>query len=727
MTRLNPALPAAFASISLTLASAAGERLVKAPPPAETPAPHVRIPIFGRDYWTWMTDGKYTDPLVWDAHSANNEALRDAPFFRDCALDVSGHGKNPIPEGKGVYPKVASYFDADPAKWERLLKRPKPGKPIMVRAREKRAFRALVGEVDYDKDDLAAFKASVPDFWGFQVCDEWDSDFVTLIPRFLKQKDSPLRSAILAEYGSEQPRSRNEFLAHARKYFERKIALYYGNRGDAVALRSCVHVDHLAAAWGAKHLILETTDTTGIGDFGYRWDVSAMFVRGAARQFHVPWSWYSAIFLNGVRSTDGKQQNESNCTLPPNEGRPSHWGPWGGVSASLQKRCWYFAFASGAASVQPEDWQGHFFDRGPDGREGMVLSRRGQAFSDFHDFASSHPDRGDFYAPVALLVPFNECPSQWGQPWGWHLPFDLRSTSVEAAVCTIIPGTPRAKELQKFGHETAMRNSPRAQMYDVLTPDSPQGEADFLKALQAYPAAVLLGAYDIKPGYSSALVKYVRNGGTLFVNSVQAPGEFDDDFLGLSLGGAAPCGGKALDPTGKTVFSVTDDYEVVTAKLKTARPLLVDDRGQLLAAVNDVGRGRVITTTPRYLVPRDVNPVATATGARKYPFYEWIFSRLQEELFPVKVKGDCLYGLNRTKKGWWLWTFNNRGVGKFADRHETVDHAYDTVVRVDASGLGPFSVREVVGGGRPFVCRGRFSWPVDAGEFAIFEISPEGR
>ena len=48
-------------------------------------------------------------------------------------------------------------------------------------------------------------------------------------------------------------------------------------------------------------------------------------------------------------------------------------------------------------------------------------------------------------------------------------------------------------------------------------------------------------------------------------------------------------------------------------------------------------------------------------------------------------------------------------------------------MRVDASGLGPFSVREVVGGGRPFVCRGRFSWPVDAGEFAIFEISPEGR
>jgi len=719
--QVSASLLAACTAAALSLPAADG-RLVRASVPSETPARHVRIPIFGRDYWTWMTDTKYSDPLIWNGDSRNNEALLDLPLFRDCALDVSGWGKEPLPEGKAVHRKIASYYDGDPAKWERICKRPKPGKPIMFRARQKRSYEALVGAIDYDKEDLAAFKASQPDFWGFEVCDEWDNDFLNLIPGFLKAKDSPLKQAVLEKFGRTQPKSRKEFLVHAKRYCDCKKAIYYGNPDDVIALRSCVHVDHQAAAWGAKHLILETTDTTGIGDHGYRWDVSAMFVRGAARQFRLPWSWYAAIFLNGVRSTDGTQLNESNCTMPPYDGLPAHWRAWGGVSASLEERCWYFAFVNGAASVQPEDWEGHFFDRGPEGRDQSVLSRRGQAFSDFHDFASSHPDRGDPYAPVALLVPFDEAPSQWGQPWGWFLPFDLRSTSVDAAFCTLVPGTPRAKELQKSGHETALRNSPYAQMYDVLTPDSPQKSEDFLKALSSYPAAVLLGGYEVRPGYAKTLVDYVRNGGTLFVNSVQVPGEFDADFLGISLGAVAPCGKQALDPAGKSVFAITDNYEVVTAALTTAKPLLVDEKGQVLAAVRDVGKGRVVTTTPRYLVPTDVDPTAVATGARRHPFYDWIFSRLQTDLFPVKVTGDCLYGLNRTEKGWWLWTFNNRGVGKFADKYETVDHACDTVVRVDASGLGAFRVRELMRGKKPVVNKGRFAWPVNAGEFALFEI-----
>jgi len=38
------------------------------------------------------------------------------------------------------------------------------------------------------------------------------------------------------------------------------------------------------------------------------------------------------------------------------------------------------------------------------------------------------------------------------------------------------------------------------------------------------------------------------------------------------------------------------------------------------------------------------------------------------------------------------------------------------------SGLGASDVRELVRGRRPVVNRGRFAWPVNAGEFAIFEI-----
>ena len=702
-------------------------RLVARPMPPTAPEAHKLIKVFGRDYWTWFTDGKYVDPLVPLNDARDNPALKDLPVFRDCALDIPGYPAKSLPPGKATFRTLRENWDADPALWERIERIPKPGTPTIFRAGIKRRFESHVGEVDLDMEDYRAWRARHPEFWGWEAVDEWGNDALTLLfARMKNVKDPELRAKYEAEWGP-RPTTRQGFVRFLEKFFRRQTAKYYGNPQDIVALRSCFSLDHIAAAWGAKQLWLETTDTTGIGDQGYRWDVSPAFIRGASRQFGVPWGWYVAVFLNGVRESDGTQMNESYPWLPPYErNQRENFAAFGGVSESIERRCCYYAYVMGAGGVSREGWEQSFFDRGPEGRDKAVLSQRGQNFAAFHDFTAAHPDRGVPYAPVALLTPFAEGYTIWGGQAWMYCGHDYSSAMMDAAFFTAVPGTPRGKGLKEKGWETALRNSPYAQMYDVLVPDSPQPAADFSRALASYPAAVLVGDYRESGDFSASLVDYVRKGGTLFVNATQIPGLFAESFTGVALGHARPCGSKALTPDGAEAFAITDRYELVSMVLKGARPLLVDESGNVLAAAHDVDAGRVIVTAPKWLVPTDGNTgramLATARGDRRHPFFDWIFTQLQADLCPISVKGDVLYGLNRTEKGWWVWAFNNKGVSKFADRHARVDHAYDTVVRVDAAKLGCRTVRELVTGRTPVAVDGSFAFPVPAGDFAIFEL-----
>ena len=42
---------------------------------------------------------------------------------------------------------------------------------------------------------------------------------------------------------------------------------------------------------------------------------------------------------------------------------------------------------------------------------------------------------------------------------------------------------------------------------------------------------------------------------------------------------------------------------------------------------------------------------------------------------PCRVEGDCQWGVNRTKDGWLFWAINNKGVEKFSNEPERLDHS----------------------------------------------------
>ncbi len=115
------------------------------------------------------------------------------------------------------------------------------------------------------------------------------------------------------------------------------------------------------------------------------------------------------------------------------------------------------------------------------------------------------------------------------------------------------------------------------------------------------------------------------------------------------------------------------------------------------------------------------------SGRAKYPKVAGMFDALQAAYFPFKVKGDCLYGANRTKDGWWLWVFNNKGITKFADKMASVDHGYDVEISVSPAKVAFGSVRELLSGKPVAVTDGAFSHRIAAGDLAIFAITPNGK
>ena len=606
----------------------------------------------GRDYWTFLYASPYTDPHFLKNEEAwknpwNNRELIDLPVFRDCAL-VNSTGRPP-PDAKGPSASWRTVFDnygKNNFNWDCLLANEKGDKPLVVVFSSKRNVLAMAGDVDLDKDDWKSFKAAHTNLVCTRTMCEWGNDLLLNIARTTNVLNRARREELEREWARYDMADRRDRLALCRWYADRKLKLHYDDRETFMAFRGVYFLDHVAAAWGAKALVAETTNTTS-PDSEYRWDVSGMFIRGAARQFGLPWAWYVAIFYNGPRK-DGTWMSNSVCSLRPS-GKGRKPFPEGGVSASAQRRVWYYAYLNGANAVEPESWMGCFFTTNtPTGK--AALSDRGRNFAAFHDFTAAHPDRGVTYAPVAILTPF-DCgyTALGGRAWG-RCAYTDGDYALDAVLFSIAPGWKRAEGVKVGDCEGNLHNSRFAMMYDVLTPDAPQSKEDFRRALFAYPAAILVGDYAEPDRFADVLADYEKAGGRLVR---------------------------------------------ITADMLPPRA----------AARNDD------------LLIRDIR-----RGTLRFPEVEKRLEALQRDLFPFVVEGDCQYGANRTKDGWWLWIFNNRGVVKFADAEERIDRAKDSPVRVRCRRGAPAQVTELLGGDAVPCADGVFEHTIPAGDFAVFNV-----
>ena len=652
----------------------------------------------GRDYWTVLrsSDGPYADPARKLNEKDAATGLVNLPLFRECALRHSSGRNDPTNPAWASWRKVVDNFagGAQNEKWRCLEANAKPDVPVFVSFGAKRSKLAQVGKIDLDFDDYRAWRARHPNLVALQVGDEWGNDIYNMWCRFNNPavctniwKTQGERDEVKARLFSF-PFTHAGMLQRAKAYFDRVHALYWDTPDVLYACRECFCLDHVAAAWGADILSMETTNTSGGNDPEFRWDVQAAFTRGAARQFGRSWQWYVAQFVDGYNS-DGRYEYEVMCDNWPSKSTPKY-RPTGGCSPSLIRRICYYAYLNGANSVEMEDWGPHLLC--PDANGARVLSDRGRDFAAYHNFTREHPDRGETYAPVAILLPFDQGYTYCGG-WNWRsqqVEYRPGDHQVDGLFFTIVPGCAREAGI-KAGKEFNLHNTSFAMMYDVLVPDSPQPADDFLVKLTAYPVAVLAGEYPDVKSFWPTLGRYVQQGGTLVVNRANVPANALE---------------KLTDRPGADV---------------------TDESGKTFARTYDVGRGRLVVSVSDWMVPpfdsAEQAVADTWAGRRTFPEIAFLLKRLQDELFPFAVAGSCQYGANRTKDGWWLWALNNDGITKFLDTFAKVDPSAAHEITVDLKGAKATEVTELLTGRKVDVRDGTFSWMIPAGDLAIFRIN----
>lgn len=694
--------------------------------------------IMGRTFWPVLTSqGLY-----------QFGRLPDHPIFKECGIQFVGENRLPVSDvsrGKGWGAPVPperqrktpyGLRDFFPVPWTVQKLCDVTNRPVFLHIFASRPCYLLnpveKGYPLADVADFAQWKRKHPNFMGFDAAWEFDSE-AWHFTRWMKtnpQMEAARRLAKefpLPEDGNGQGRNLYGWM---RTVHDRERAFHFGDATFwplASYVAACLH--HFAAC-GASGIWYEATTDSNHG----HWALAAAYLRGAARQFGIPYGWYTASYYCGY-TRDGMPTRGYTTWLERRSGDKVYTAkaPNHGTGRSLLDRLNVYGWLIGSSFTHPEHWTGLFIDE--DGEGKRVFSGEGRDFVDLFEL-SKRADRGVPVTPVAFLVPIEESMMLDGRSR------ELRDRfSQQAFFQTLFPvfcgepGTP----FRKKGEQGGFFNSKFADAADILTPDSGQRRSAFLAALKRYPVAFIVGSgFSRKSMDFRACEEYVRSGGTLVVSCDQIRlGLVPPTVSGVSFDGAAVPSGKFFTDEAGRSFPLEGEYLVETGSPQSARPWLRDDAGNVLAWGRNLGRGRVVSLAcahglpSRYdegeRLPEDAYMARYAeigSCRARFALLEYLFRRVQDETLPVRVEGDALYGVNKTREGYLVWIFNNRGVTKFTDEPESYDQTRTATVRVDMKDMVGARVVDLLTG-RP-VQSGVRSCSVDVppGGYRLLRIIP---
>lgn len=681
--------------------------------------------VMGREFWPLFLPSYWTcDAPEW---KKRGEILKQnwppLELYRDCAL-LHSSNYNLIKDVMRDRGKNGEYLKRGPHDYETPIKvgdffkepnrttlysNPKPDAPVMLEIQNARPIFRHKDKYDLDMADFAAWKASHPNFVGFRALVELDSD-ITGYEYGLKQiKDESLRNELIATFGTcDSPEARYAALCAA---FKRSVALRYGEERLWTMYSSALSMGHQMANCGATGLFYEATSQ----ECG-RWQVAGAFLRGAARQFGIPYGWYVATWCTSW-SRDGKEYCGANSLKSMQNAKHQPFMGAGRNSADRQSAYGYLigstfmevegpirthlAQADDSAPVVPSDYA----------KDMDELNRLSRRFK-----------RGGVYAPCALLTPLVMRYTSSGDP-RFHGGHPYAYNAFFFTLCPIHSADFAQRALMKKGLQSRLHNSPFGEFYDVLVPDSDEPSEKFGSALGAYKAAFLIGEYEKEKLDVKALKKFVLDGGTLFVSADKVlDGFLQSDFTGVAFGSDA-----------KMSSGLDEIYALhVPVGECLAKPVITDAVGNVAVWCREYGTGNVVTVAAKHYLPREYlddvrkgvleRTNGIASGARQFSVIRRLLTRVQDETMPCRVEGDCQWGLNKTPEGWALWLFNNKGVTKYTFEPESFDMAATAKVEIDLSRLQVSSVRDVRRGTDLEIRDEHLTVEVGPGEWRIFDI-----
>jgi hypothetical protein len=247
-------------------------------------------------------------------------------------------------------------------------------------------------------------------------------------------------------------------------------------------------------------------------------------IRGACRQYGVPWFGGTSIFNRWGWKFDGPQQHEGS----------SFSGPEDGTSLNLLKRLLYVHYLYNSVAF---GFEGNWFKHEPDGHGRPLLSDIGKMQKGGGEFVARNGQPGVMHAPVALLLDFFagwQVPRYGDNPgvykvWG-AAPYGPGDYLTHGLFSLLYPGY---EDSSYYHNERGfLCATPYGDMTDVLLSDAPAW------VMNQYGLIIAAGEMATGSELRNKLKAFVAGGGHLVLTAANAGGLFPD--LNVS-GPAEPC------------------------------------------------------------------------------------------------------------------------------------------------------------------------------------------
>ena len=698
--------------------------------------------FMGSDYRLMVSDPEFLEAVGGGKLKDENLSLSEAAWvFRGEIPGKRDFVKSRIPGEQASHP-VASRLDERPKGpytigdcfGRRIYDTAFTNRPFLLAFRDARPVYWLPGESPLaDSGDFERWQARHPNFIGFEGFDELDSDAI-YFERFLRSAnpaDAEVQRAFRRRYPLAVDGGGVAVRDWVAKAYPGQVSCHFGSSNIWPLASNAASYLSITASLGAKGLFYEAT-TQSHGS----WSLAGAYLRGAARQWSIPWAWYGANWYGGVPRNDRLQWPEGEnkwCCFGGKRlaGEPAHTGSryaaaHRGASRTILARQAVYGWLIGSSFYWPEHWHWLFFAE-KDGRH--VLSEAGSDYENFYRLAR-RVDRGVSLTPLAILTPIDE-PMQTSM-WCEGFRDPVSQTAVfNTLVSMRCPS--RWRYINRVGDQGCLYNSEFGEIYDVVTADSGQETGEFAKVLSAYPFALLAGTgFRREKIDKTALEAYVRSGGTLVVSADQIDlGYVSAELAGVKFGKDAYLDASHVSDGTNLVF-LLDAYAVRSADATGARAVAWTDRAKRpVVFANNVGKGQVLSVACNRFLPHNYENCGgedyrtqyerISSGRQTFELLKFIFRRIQEESLPLRVSGDVQFGVNRTSKGLLLWLFNNKGVVKFFEEPEELDCAKTALVTVDLKNMSPDTVKDPYTS-EFFPKKGKFALKVPPGGWRLVQI-----
>ncbi len=292
------------------------------------------------------------------------------------------------------------------------------------------------------------------------------------------------------------PLSRDNALLQIKNWFFKSYPV--GNNTIWESINGHYLWQHYAAEWGASSVGAEVGETISSTQS------HIAFCRGAARQYGIPWAIDFSFWHQGLINdyTGNKVWGSASTST-------------GGHSPSLYKRTMLASYLGGASHFYPEAGMVVNFTSELDNNGCYKLSPVGEMTKQLNYFVERNSDVGISYIPFGIVIDYYHGMFSGDEQITSKLAFQAfdYTRGDEMTYQLLDKFFPGSWKTIGYDESTYQVNGPYGDICDVLLQNASQ------KVLNNYPCLILSGNLNLSADESERYLSYVKNGGTLIINT----------------------------------------------------------------------------------------------------------------------------------------------------------------------------------------------------------------